>query len=455
MENRKFFAAIVVIVLLLGITACTGTEQMDTFSEEKTIVTIWTKDRHDAKFQKEIIREYNNTNTDQVWVEYKIFTDNYSSAIDSAMQNNSAPDIMAYTGQIFNTYLSKNKFADIYPFMDDDFRERFSGVMYDGMNVIGDKCYFIPTGASTCRLFYNKTLFEKAGIEKVPETTDEMIEAARSITQQFSEDGIYGFASNMKNQKSALDRSLMKQANVQIGMKAGYDLKNGRYDLVSYADLIEDWRVLLSSECAYPDCENLAIDPLRQLFSEGKIGMYMSYTYSEIGVYDNQFPMEDEFCCTEIPITGEQIGSQNYSFNNGYLFNADSENLELIWDVYTQLFGNEEYLKEYYENGLGISIVPQVIEAAAVDGYKLKDDAFQIGENDRIWPKAPHEKHPAAVVVNGPDMYDTFKALIFGEQDISESLGELNDRYNEAYQTGILNNIGSEIRMDDFDPKNP
>ena len=184
--------------------------------------------------------------------------------------------------------------------------------------------------------------------------------------------------------------------------------------------------------------------------------MYISYTHSEMGVFLEQFPMEDEWRCAQIPLFGEErVGAQNYSLNNGYLMNTESEYLEEAWKVYTAIFADIENLKEYYMGGYGTSVIPKVLEAAKEDGYQIKDMVCNIGEFDAVWPLAPHEREPEAVEPNGLNMYDTLKELILGEAEIAPVLWQLTDCYNEAYQAGIESGKGMVIQIPNFDPLNP
>lgn len=423
---------------------------------EKTVITVWTKDRHDADFMQGKIDDYNATNTDNIEVEYEIYSDNYIQAVDMVFQNGDAPDMFVVQEQVFANYVNAGKFADITPFMDDDFKKTFESNLIDGFNVLDGKTYFVPTAATACRLFYNKDIFEKAGIEKVPETLEEMVEAARTITTKLSGEGIYGFAANMKGPQSALSRSLMKQAERELGIKSGYDFKNGRYDFTGYENLVKAWKELMSQDIAFPGSESLDIDPLRTQFAAGKIGMYMSYTHAEPGVYKNQFPMEQEWGAIQLPVTGGNVvGDENYQPMNGYLFNAESKNLEAAWKVYTAIFANVDNLTEYYEAGLGISTVPAVIEKAKPAKHYVDNKDLLITDGDSVYPLTPQEANVDAVIVEGQNMYETMADMILGDKDIKEGLQDLTDRYNAAYQTGIAEGIGQEIKIDNFDPLNP
>ncbi|MDO5408670.1 MAG: extracellular solute-binding protein [Eubacteriales bacterium] len=439
---RRIAIAVAVAVCLAG---CGGS-QVEPEPVEETVVTIWTKDYHDAAFQRMRIEDYNRSNPDHIRVEYKIYSDNYVQALNTAFQSHSAPDMMIYTPQVFDAFFARNYFADLTPYMDDAFRETFDGVMIDGINVVGGRCYYVPTGATTARLYYNRDIFRRAGIRQPPETMEEVVQYARRITAQFSEAGIYGFAVNMNTAKLAIDRSIIPQGTKELGLKAGYDFAGGCYDFEPYEPLLMQWRALM--EYAYPRCDEMDIAPLRKLFSEGKIGMYLSYNYSEKGSLTDQFPMEEEWGCVSLPTTGGVVlGSQEYTTGNGYLFNAKSENLDAAWKVYRAIFTDMDYLESYQDMELGCSLIPQVLAA--------KPGKLQISPDESMWPRTPHELSSSAVNVQGTDLYDTMKNLISGESDMKGELADLTRRYQEAYQTGIRNNIGREIRIEGFDPMPP
>ena len=430
--------------------------QNDIKEKETTIITIWTKDRHDAEFQKKKIEEYNITNTDNIRIKYEIYADNYAQAVDRAFQTGNVPDIFVSSTQIFTKYVNQGKYADLISFMDDAFQETFSAAMIDGINVLDGKCYYVPTAATVSRLFYNKSIFARCGIENPPVTLQEMVKDATIITEQLSGEGIYGFAANMKNANSGLNRNLLKQANAELGNKTGFDFNKGEYDFSGYKSLIEVWRTLMSSQCGYPESQFLDIDPLRKLFSEGKIGMYISYSHAELGAYEQQYDMQDEWGCVEIPVTdGIMRGAQNYNSNNGYLFYSGSPHLEEAWKAYRAVFANVDNLTEYYEQGLGVSIIPKVIENANVNQFYKENPALSIGKNDKMWPPVPTEVNPEGVIVDGMDLYDTLKELIFSSDDIDTVLKDLTQRYNIAYYKGVKEGTGILIKIDHFNPMNP
>lgn len=443
---------------LMAMTALATMPQLAMADEEKTVINIWSKDRHDADYVQKKVDEYNENNTDNIEVNYQLYTDNYTQAVDMAVQSGEMPDILVFQDQMFDKYIGEDQWADLYEFMDDDMKEMFKDVIHEGYNEFDGKLYFIPTTGTTCRLFYNKEIFDRVGIENPPKTLEEMVEDAKLITAELAGEGIYGFAENMKSASSGLNRSMIVGLQRETGAPMGYDFEKGEYDFTTWADELKLWTALLSDECAFPGCESLDIDPLRTQFAAGKIGMYMSYSHAEPGVYANQFPMDsDKWDCAPIPTAGgKELGKQYFSGTSSYLLNAKSENLEKAYKVYHDIFTTEDYLVGYYEGGYGVSIIPAILEKAEPsDDFKNKEWLKINPETDALLPKPPHSAFTSGMIVEGEDMFKTCESIYYGGADIESTLQDLTDRYNKAYQEAIENGTGYEIKIENYDPMNP
>ena len=426
-------------------------------SGEKTVINIWSKDRHDASYVQEKVDQYNKTNTDNIQVNYQLYTDNYVQAIDMAVQSGELPDIMVQQDQMFDKYVNEGQWANLYDFMDENMKTYFKDVIFPGYNELDEKLYFIPTTGTTCRLFYNKEIFARVGIAEPPKTLEEMVADSKLITSKLSGEGIYGFAENMKSASSGLQRSLLIGLQRETGLVNGYDFAKGEYDFTPWAESLKLWKELLSEDSAFPGCESLDIDPLRTQFAAGKIGMYMSYSHAEPGVYQNQFPMDsDKWDCVPIPTVGGKVtGKQLFTGTGGYVINAKSPNLEKAFKVYKDIFTNEDYLVGYYEGGYGVSILPSVIAKAKPSADFQNKKWLLISDIDALLPKPPHSAFASGMVVEGEDMFKTCESIYYGDADPDTALKDLTDRYNKAYQDAIKNNTGYEVKISGYDPQNP
>lgn len=424
---------------------------------EKTVIKVWSKDRHDATYVQKKIDEYNASNTDNIQVDYQLYTDNYVQAVDMAVQSGELPDILVEQDQMFDKYVNEGQWANLYDYMDDDMKEYFKDVIYPGYNELDGKLYFISTCGTTCRLFYNKEIFERVGLTEPPKTLEEVVEYAKKITSELSGEGIYGFAENMKSASSGLQRSMCIGLERETGLVRGYDFAKGEYDFSPWADSLKLWTELLSDECAFPGCESLDIDPLRTQFAAGKIGMYMSYSHAEPGVYQNQFPMDSsKWDCAPIPtVGGKAEGKQYFTGTCGYVLNAKSPNVEKAFQVYRDIFADEDYLIGYYEGGFGVSILPAVIEKAKPSEDFQNKEWLLINDIDALLPKPPHNAFASGMVVEGEDMYKTCESIYYGGAEIESALKDLTERYNKAYEAAIQNGSGHEVKIEGYDPMNP
>lgn len=157
-------------------TAQTETKQSETNPLEKTVINVWSKDRHDATYAQAKVDEYNANNTDNIQINYQLYTDNYVQAIDMAVQSGELPDILVQQEQMFDKYVNEGQWANLYDYMDEDMKTYFKSVIFPGYNEFDGKLYFIPTTGTTCRLFYNKEIFERVGIKEPPKTLEEVVE---------------------------------------------------------------------------------------------------------------------------------------------------------------------------------------------------------------------------------------------------------------------------------------
>lgn len=450
MNTKRIFTVVLAALMCLTMVSA--------FADgEKTVITIWSKDRHDADFVQSKVDQYNATNTDNIEVVYQLYTDNYQQAVDMAVQSGELPDILVYQEQVFNKYYRNGQWADMYQFMDDEMKAYFSSVIVPGYNEHDGKLLFMPTTGTTCRLFWNKEIFERCGLPGAPETLEQMLEYARKITNELSGEGIYGFAQNMKSASSALSRSLFIGMQRESGLQYGFDFAKGEYDFMPYADSLRIWTQLLAEDCAFPGCESLDIDPLRTQFANGKIGMYFSYSHAEPGVYANQFPMDsDKWGCAPIPTCGGKVtGKQYYSGTSAMMLNAQSEHLEEAWKAYKAIFTGEDYLIEYYERGCGVTILDSVAQKAKPSEDFANKEWLRVGETEAILPRTPHEANASAVIVEGEDMFKTMESIYYGGADVESTLQDLTDRYNAAYRKGIEDGIGTELKIENYDPMNP
>ncbi|MDR1468534.1 MAG: extracellular solute-binding protein [Spirochaetaceae bacterium] len=455
---KRSVGLVLVLMSVAGMVFAGGGGQQGASSSaggsQKTVITVWSQSRHDLAFIQSKVDAYNASNKDNIEVRYEIYTDNYPQAVDLVFQTGEAPDILI-EADVFTIHQYSGKWAPLDPFIDQEFKNLFGTLQWNGYNVIDGKTYFIPTFGTSNRLFYNISIFKRLGLQP-PKTLEEMVETSRKITSALKSEGIYGFAQNLRGATAGLSRSLMPMGDRALGIHQGFDFGKGEYDFTGYEAIMNGWKQLLSPDSAFPGCESMDIDPLRTQFAAGKIGMYFSWTHAEPGVYTTQFPTNQEWGAVQIPTPGGVVkGAQYFNKTNSYLIYAGSKNKEAAWKVYKALFLDIPFWTEYYEQGFGISLIPEVIKRANPAPVYKNNPAMLIGDTDKIWPLTPHEVNPSAVAVEGLNFYDTWAAIIWGQLDVKRGLADLTARYNKAYREGIARGVGKEIKIPNFNPMKP
>lgn len=422
----------------------------------KTVIKVWTMNRHDAVFTQERIAKYNASNTDGITIEYGIYTDNYDQTVDLAFSTGETPDILSNQGTIFPRYVGKGYWEPFNKYMTPVLEKRYKDVIIDNIDRIDGKIYFLPSSGTTNRLIYNKGIFNKVGIKEPPKTWSELVSVSKQITDKLKDQGIYGFAANLKSPTSAMSRSIDYMAELSGGAKLGFDFKKGVYDFSSYKPFIQGYRSIFGPNgSGFPGSLSLDIDPLRTQFAAGKIAMYISYTHAEPGVYANQFPTTEDWSVAPLPTIDGTSYTQNVAMNGGYMINAKSKNVDKAWKVLLNFFMDPVFLKEYHEAGLGSSILPEIQAVVKQPESLKKMPALVLGPKDKTWPLAPQELNAGAVVVEGRDCYSTYLQLMVGNDDIDKTLADLTQRYNDAYQKGIASGKGSKIQFPNWDPADP
>lgn len=208
-----------------GASSSSAQDSESAGADGKITISYWTTDRHDQAYLTPLIEKFNQTNDKNIYIDYQVYADNYSQMLELAFSTGTAPDVYKGGGTDALEVLvnDKKQVMDLSPFMDDAYRARFGdGAFVEGINAIGDGIYTLPRTASACRLFYNKDIFERVGIETPPATLDELVADAKQITEQLRGEGIYGISGNFKSAASSVARSIDMIVMRSGGTRGGF-----------------------------------------------------------------------------------------------------------------------------------------------------------------------------------------------------------------------------------------
>jgi len=279
-QQKILFGIIAVVVLfivlvILGIipglkTANTGPGGSSTTAE----LEFWGIDKPEA-FQ-ELINDYQTANAG-VKINYiQVSPNNYEEKLIDALASRRGPDVL----MIKHTWLPKH-FEKLYPIPTTslsvkELGEAFADVVADDM-VYQGKIWGLPLWIDTLALYYNKDIFNSAGIALPPTTWQEFQNLSRSLTEKNINGDIQragaaiGTSSNIDNSADILSL-LMLQTDSTITDANGvgiFDDDLGKQAVTFYTSF--------ANPASLYYCWNNSLPESFSAFSQGNVAMVLGY----------------------------------------------------------------------------------------------------------------------------------------------------------------------------------
>lgn len=191
-RRRAVTPLAVLAALALAVSACGGGKASSSASpDDGTQLTMWVRSATD-QFSQRLVDAYNKSHKNHVALTI-IPNDNYLTKVGAAAGSHSLPDILASDVVYTPNYTKQGLFQDItaqinaLPFHASIAKSHLDVASYQG------KIYAVPHKLDSSVLFYNKDLFQKAGLDpdKPPANFADILADARKITALGN--GVTGF----------------------------------------------------------------------------------------------------------------------------------------------------------------------------------------------------------------------------------------------------------------------
>lgn len=140
----------------------------------------------DGDILRQIVDNYNKTNTDNIKVQMDIMpNDQLQQKLPAAIATGMAPDLVLFGVENIAPYVSNNSLEDISDFWEVTGVDK-SNILENVLELshVDGKLYGTPMQYNVSYLYWNKDLFVAAGLdpEKAPETMEELAEYAEKLT---------------------------------------------------------------------------------------------------------------------------------------------------------------------------------------------------------------------------------------------------------------------------------
>ena len=169
---KKFITLLLTTILIIGLTACSIRQE----ASQKEI-TVWTLQMGDfADYMYKVIRSYEKThpNIQIKWVDVP-FSEGEKRTLAAVMTDN-PPDLINLNPDFSALLAQKGTLEEIPPEAVENFNpEIIKALTYN------EKLYSIPWYATSAITIYNKDLFAKSGILRLPKTYKELASISEKI----------------------------------------------------------------------------------------------------------------------------------------------------------------------------------------------------------------------------------------------------------------------------------
>lgn len=273
------------VLVMLMVFSVVGSLAEDTSISAE--LTMWTGTWNDGKMEK-LLEEFQKTYPNiQVKFEYNPW-DGMEDKYLTSMMSGTMPDIIdmavawaipyAKMGYLINVdELAEKHGVDLE-------KTYYEGSLETGL--IDGKHFALPYRTEVRTIIYNKDLFEKAGLdpEKAPASWAEVVEYGKAITALG--DGIYGFGlcGYGTGNTTAQVYTMMFSNGVEL---LNEDQTAAAFNTPEGVEALEFWANMHLKEGIVPtSCLENDNTTNRNLFAEGKLGMYMSASYDLDAIYE-------------------------------------------------------------------------------------------------------------------------------------------------------------------------
>lgn len=306
--------------------------------------------------------------------------DNAKQTVNNRVDGGQAPDVARWPARWIPQLVGKDALEPLDDLMQGEFYEQFYEGMAEGCKYEGSY-YGVPWASSNKCLFYNKDVFEAAGLD--PEnpgldTWDDMLDAATTITNNADtpalglagaeaiETGSQYYHYHWSHGADLIDEEGQPVVNSEAGVQA----------LTFYTDLHQEHGVTQSSPLSSTRQD------IRQLFENGSLGMVIAHVYAGLNIQEGD--ADFDFGIVQVPKGPEGRYSLNTVDTLAVL--SQTEAKELAHDL-IEFYYDEERRFQYSSNKGFMPVVQSVGERDHFTESKVWAPFIEAGQYARARPK--------------------------------------------------------------------
>ncbi|MGL5656628.1 MAG: extracellular solute-binding protein [Fusobacteriaceae bacterium] len=334
---KKIIKYILFLILTVVLISC-GKEEKTSSGKAEVSLGIW--DVSQEKFLKEVLEDFKKQNPNiDVKIQLTPFKE-YWTKLEASASEKVAPDVVWMNLLNIKKYSNFEILEDLTSYIKKD------NFKLDGYNetltkayTINDKVYGIPKDIDSTAVFYNKEIFDKAGL---PYPTndwkwEDMVKIAKIIKEKVP--GVYPLNIPLDDQEGYYNLILQSGGSIlDAEGKSGYYQSENLEAIKLYKKLID--------EGLLPDAKTLASMKGMNMFQSGKVAIIYGGAWYVKPVSENEI-VKGKFGVVEMPEISQKA---TVSHGVAYSMTKESKNKEAAWKL-IKFLTSEEVSEKVAKNG--------------------------------------------------------------------------------------------------------
>jgi multiple sugar transport system substrate-binding protein len=413
---RKGLMVLLSLVLgVFGLLAGCSDSSSGESKDGKVEISYGFWDKKQVPAIEEIIKQFNEEHPDIKVKTELIPYGQYFQKLETAATGGALPDVLWMNGPHIVQYAEGKV---LLPLSDLAAEDNYSLDNYPesliDLYTVNDEVYGIPKDYDTTGLWYNKKIFDDAGVSYPDDTWDwDMLkEAAKKLTNK--DKGVWGFAAVMGNQGGYYDLIWQNGGHVisEDGKSVGFDQPEAIEALKYNISFIEEGMSPTQAQMN----ETAASD----LFSSGKIAMMFDGPWMV-----PEYKKNPDLDVAVLP-KGKQRAVSIHGLSN--VIAANTKHEEAAWE-FVKYLGSKEAAEVFAETGTVIpafngtqeawlNSVPELNLQAYIDGAEYSNPLPSVKNTGAIWQYET----------------DILKKAWAGEESVEKVVKELADKANKELE---------------------
>lgn len=430
MKFKKVMALALASTMVFSMAACGGSKDDggssdagDSKKEEKSeggdtlSISIW--DTNQEPGINEILADF----TEETGIKTKLTVvkwDEYWTMLEAGAQGGSLPDVFWMHSNESQRYMSNDMLLDLTDKIADSDLIDPANYPEDiwGLYTYDEKYYAVPKDVDTIALWYNKAMFDEAGLAypTADWTWDDMTEAAKKLTK---EDGSqYGLAVRNDNNQAGYYNLIYDNGGYIINedkTKSGWDDPK----TIEAMEVLEGW----IKDGVMPPIETMSENGEDVLFQSGKVAMVLQGSWMVAAYRDNEYTAEN---CDVVELPKSATTGRRASVYNGlgWAASANGKNTESAWKLIEYL-GSEKAQKKQAELGVTMSAYKGTSDAWANSADFNLQAYLNMMDDMEIRP------YSKSTVTWENEDNEILKSVYMGEKSMADACKEMADQMNE------------------------